>query len=143
MEGVSNETNQLSWNGVAPHIEFVNQLSFKASRLGLNGDFENKFYTLKTLRDNINPFCKSPKIETSKKWEGVIGKAINIRKAISELLENPELLSEGDLRKAEKKVRQIKNFLPEMIAEYHRHLLNCMKEYGHFPKKQDTTYMGS
>ena len=142
MEGV-NETTQLSWNGVAEHIQFVNNLSFKASKLGLNGDFENKYYTLKTLRDNIDTFCKVKENEISDDWERVISKSLNLKKNFSKVLEYSDRLSKKDLAFAEYKLKQISDLIPDMLSKYQRHLLASMKGYGHFPKKQDTTYMGS
>lgn len=138
---MANETDQLSWSVISQHSQFVHELNKSGSRLGLKGDYENKFDYLRTVRDNINQHFKPNEIEIADKWENIICKMINLKKMFSEIIDNPEGVKASELNIIKLRYSKVSQSLPSAIREYHRHLLKCMDRFGYFPKKLDQTSM--
>lgn len=140
MAGV-NETDQLSWSVISQHSQFVHELNKTGSKLGLKGDYENKFDYLRTVRDNINQHLNDNEIEAVDKWEKIISKAINLKKMFGYILDNPEGIKSYELKQINSRYSKVSQGIPAMIRDYHRQLLKCMDRFGYFPKKKDQTSM--
>ena len=140
MEKHTEERGQTSWNIMQDSVYFISNLLKKATFQGQQGQVEDKFFTLQSVRDNVNHYLKPEERVDLNKIEKAFDDCCKSRKKISRALEEgDDLIKLEDYKRNEltKKAIFIEYQRTELVREYHHAIMDLLEVMGFFPKKEN------
>lgn len=126
------ERDQVTWNIAAEEAKEISALLKKTTDYFCKGDWRDAFIRLSAMRNRINPYLKLPQQKNIDDMELKCDRYCNRWYSV---VHDPN-------KESSRELGRLNWICKYLVRDYWRILMQCLKEMGFLPTKEDRTKLG-